>query len=248
MMQISQLEWANTKDFDPVRGTGAVQIAHTGFPGHLNDIAIFAISSHYYSDGISHQHSFRPRSVSLGGKLNDDLTEMAAFFHKVQGLRHSIESNRPVNYGLHVVALNSRDHLFEHSPAPDRQADHMQILPKQARNRDLLREARQHTNHQDRSANPRRFDRLLQCILAANFDDVVHTTARPMRSCFPPIGNRAIVDRVVRPELRRALDEVFTDPRFLIEDRRQRWKSPSISCLRPLPASAISSAESFSFQ
>ena len=36
MTQISQLDW---------RGTGAVQIAHTGFPGHLNDIAIFAIFS-----------------------------------------------------------------------------------------------------------------------------------------------------------------------------------------------------------
>jgi hypothetical protein len=102
-------------------------------------------------------HSTTDKSVR-GGKLNDDLAEMVAFFQKVQCLRHSIESNCAVNYRLHVIALNSEGHLFEHSPAADRQTDHVQILPEQARDCDLLREARQHANHQDRPTNPRGFD------------------------------------------------------------------------------------------
>src|SRR3979411_3031672 len=114
---------------------------------------------------------------------------MAALLHKLQRLRHSIESDGPVDHRLHVIALDSRGHLFEHSPAPHGQPDNVQVLPEEARDQDLLREPPQPSNYKDCPPDLRGFDRLLQWVLAAYFDDVVDPTARPIRSSLSPFGN-----------------------------------------------------------
>jgi hypothetical protein len=44
------------KGFQPCRGTGAMQIAPAGFPGHLNGIAIFRCRTTSGSQGKSHQN------------------------------------------------------------------------------------------------------------------------------------------------------------------------------------------------
>ena len=73
----------------------------------------------------------------------------------------------------------------------------MQILAEQARDRDLLGKARENPDHEDGAADTRGFERLLESVLAADFDDVIDAAAGPVRSRLAPFGDRAIVDRMV---------------------------------------------------
>ena len=81
----------------------------------------------------------------------------------------------------------------------------MQVLSEDVRDCDLLLEAGPHADHRDPTADLRGFDRLLQGVLAAYFDDMVDAAARPIRDRLSPFGNRAIVYRMICSELLRPL-------------------------------------------
>src|SRR4051812_44410750 len=66
-------------------------------------------------------------------KLHHDLAQVTARLHEFQRLRHRIEVNGAVDHGLDPIAPDRRRHGLEHFSASDRQPDHAQVLPKNAR-------------------------------------------------------------------------------------------------------------------